>query len=299
MKIILTYCFLVLSLVSLFGQKFQLNQFQHTRGAGTWEWNKETAEFSLLGKYKAEPKSKNGLDLVSFKIINGYFVAQEYEIPFEFYYEGGNIIIDYTLPKEPNSRRYSIVNIDSVLINGTFIRPRLSDLFGDIGTVQYKKNGEAHRIIWDNAFENYISKPEGELKIVLVADRYEKTPKVLTRKPEFKFNQKLPAYIAVGAGASLIGASYLIRNSTNGKNSTANLLAVSGGGIIIGGGIYFLSKWIKYQRDQRIADKYYPNKSWPLTNRGTVKENDLTIAPQITPFNNGELYSGIFLNYSF
>ena len=307
MKNLLIPFILIFGSADGFGQYFVLEDFKKTSVSAEWSIN--NGNIRIYGTN--DPKGlEDGLVELEFKQVKA---EDDYFIPFQFYYLNGDIVIDYLLRKRQNSRLFSVVRIDEVRINGESVKPWQNELIGDVDTVSVNFSHDGHhQIIWDNAFENYIYKPEGELTITLSAGLIEKTPRELYKKPEFAFKQKWPHLTGMSVGAGLALAGYLIRRdaddiynddyktqffrslaepyyeSANEKRHKSILLTYSGGGLVLINAVWLTSKWLRYRADQNINLKYYQNKNW-----------DVSVTPSVMPLDNGALYAGFHLNCTF
>jgi hypothetical protein len=193
--------------------------------------------------------------------------------------KNGDLIMKYTLPQLSEEGRYYEV-IPRIQLNGTPLQLRLYESFrGD-----WNKNITSgnKNIVWVNLLQEYIQL-EGKLEIALTIHQWgeRKLPyNCNLGMPTFTLKQKMPYFLAAGAGVLSIGAGQLFKRNAqdiytndylesgtlaeaspfyknaNKKHHSYLILTYIGVGILAADISLFTIRYRKYKKKKALYDKY-------------------------------------------
>ncbi|MCB0580964.1 MAG: hypothetical protein KDD10_16840 [Phaeodactylibacter sp.] len=190
-----------------------------------------------------------------------------------------DLIINYSLaPAEPD--QYYQVTLNAEL-DGEPIRPAPEHLQGELGQ---PVTGTNHAISWTRLLEQYINL-EGKISFTLHAELWGERilPIDCDVVPSFSGKQRLPHYIAAGAGALAIGAGQLFKNQSNdiydneylasetlaeaqpryddanGKHHTYLILTYAGAAVLAVDAAWYIIRQIRYNKKMKLYKQYCPD----------------------------------------
>ena len=193
----------------------------------------------------------------------------------DIHLEGGDLYIPLELDRLSSGQFYQIeLQLQS---RDRTITPKAQDLIG-------LQNGEirdapfSRTLIWLNMHQ-YLSSTQSSVTLIFKASLVEQFVDCSVM-PSFSGRQKLPYYLAAGAGAAMIGAGILLSNDAediynndyltrssqeaaapfldeaNKKNKTGRTLSYAGAAILLGDAVLYLIRQSKYKKKKNLYDEY-------------------------------------------
>ncbi len=237
------------------------------------------------GQLQLEPSSLEKKDTINLKLSS----------------QDGEVWIDYQLwPKENQHQQYVINVMVQQRGEKPFI-PLPNFLQGDIGMVNTGKNPRK-RIVWTNVIDRHLIAEDDSLAVELSVQILERTPRKISKIPEFTLKQTWPHYTAFLIGAGLATAGYFIYQDAddiyqnkyqaqffaepaepfyqdaNNKRRRSLRMIYAGGAIVAVDAIWLASRWLRYRSDLNIYQLYYQKEGFTF-NPTIIPELDSGISP--------------------
>ncbi len=213
--------------------------------------------------------------------------------------ESGELAIYYHLPQRKKERgldkrevQFTYTVTLGLILNGEPIVPEPQYLLGDMGAgLSLSGKDNQFRIQWAHILQDFVN-IEGELKVSLKVEEYTNLLVLLElncqEAPSFNFEQRLPYFLAAGAGAGLIvlGIAEEMRsqdiydneyaksgslrqalplyNKANNKHHNYIIFTTAGTVILLTDAVLYFRRSRRYKKGKNIYDQYCPEKPLSL-----------------------------------
>ena len=214
--------------------------------------------------------------------------------------QSGELVVYYHLPQReaptiPRSKDKTSSKVDfsynislDFTLDGQPLAPEPQYLIGDIGTgITPRMEGSPFRIHWTHLLQDYVNL-QGVLTASLKVEEYTNLLVLLElncqEAPSFNFEQRLPYYLAAGAGAGLIVLGIFeeersqdiydndyatstsfrralpLYNKANNKHHNYIIFTSVGSAILLADAVLYFRRSKRYRQDKKIYDQYCSDK---------------------------------------
>ncbi|MEO1261927.1 MAG: hypothetical protein AAFZ15_24200 [Bacteroidota bacterium] len=241
--------------------------------------------FSIRGQERLIDQQADTLHY-KWDLQNGQFVLQAVD-PYETNIEmlkvtcvDGDILIGFKVDEQPKNRHARVrlgINMDGD--NTSYFAPPTNYLSGDM-RIADTENGREKTIHWHDVLDRYSIFPGDEMSIALQVSGYESPPRRVMVRPEFKFKQTWPHYVAFAGGASLVAFGFIERRNAddvyeeykskffaenaeplyqeaNDTKKRGTVMVYAGGSILLVNTILFYARWNRYRINKNIYHLYF------------------------------------------